>query len=187
MAVDGVGSCRVELRCVNNRFLKFALRARDGFAVLEARAEAVVRGRVRRGSVQMTLEFTGADVAGRRLDSAQLGAYLDDLERFCAQRGLPLPATTDALLGLPGVVVERVIDGSLADRAWPVVSVTVPTTVAVPVDCAISDMAETNINASRDNMVPSRNGCIAAPSRVREKICNSLLKIRRPGQSGHSK
>ena len=122
MAVDGVGSCRVELRCVNNRFLKFALRARDGFAVLEARAEGVVRGRVRRGSVQMTLEFTGADVAGRRLDSAQLGAYLDDLERFCAQRGLPLPATTDALLGLPGVVVERVIDGSLADRAWPVVS-----------------------------------------------------------------
>lgn len=122
MATDAVGSCRVELRCVNNRFFKFALRARDGFAVLEARAEALVRGRVRRGSVQMTLEFVGAGAAGRRLDTDQLGAYLDDLERMCVGRGLPLPSTLDALLGLPGVVVERAIDGSLADRAWPVVS-----------------------------------------------------------------
>lgn len=122
MATDAVGSCRVELRCVNNRFFKFALRARDGFAVLEARAEALVRGRVRRGSVQMTLEFVGAGAAGRRLDTDQLGAYLDDLERMCVGRGLPLPSTLDALLGLPGVVVERAIDGSLADQAWPVVS-----------------------------------------------------------------
>jgi hypothetical protein len=39
----------------------------------------------------------------------------------------------------------------------PVESVTVPTTVAVPVDCAINATADNKTSKSRDNMVPSRN------------------------------
>ena len=37
---DGASTCRVEVRCVNNRFLKFSLRSREGFAALEAQIEA---------------------------------------------------------------------------------------------------------------------------------------------------
>jgi uncharacterized protein (TIGR00255 family) len=118
----GVG-CRVELRCVNNRFFKFALRARDGFAALEARAEGIVRSRVRRGSVQMSLDLSGmAGLAGRRLDAAQLAAYFDDLADFSAARGLPAPTAVTPLFVLPGVVVDRSADGSLAERVWPLVA-----------------------------------------------------------------
>ncbi len=119
---DATGSCRVELRCVNNRFFKFALRARDGFAALEAQAETAVRRRVRRGSVQMALDLATGSAAARRIDPVQLGAYLDDLADFCAGRGLPMPAHAEPLLSLPGVIVERAPDGAAAERSWPLVA-----------------------------------------------------------------
>ena len=53
---------------------------------------------------------------GRRLDRDQLGAYLDDLERFCADRGLPLPASADGLLGLPGILVDAPPDPDAVER-----------------------------------------------------------------------
>ena len=122
-AVDGRSGCRVELRTVNNRFFKFSLRARDGFSALEGRAEAVVRARVRRGSVQMNLDVTGpAAPAGRRLDPVQLEAYLDQLEDFCAGHDLPVPRSVDGLLGLPGILVDEPPDGAAAERVWPLVS-----------------------------------------------------------------
>ena len=46
-ATEGANTARIEMRCVNNRFLKVTLRAREGFAVLESRIEADVRERVR--------------------------------------------------------------------------------------------------------------------------------------------
>jgi uncharacterized protein (TIGR00255 family) len=123
VAHEPSSGCRVELRCVNNRFFKFSLRARDGFAALESRAEAAVRRRVRRGSVQMTLDLTGAAApAGRTLDQAQLATYLDALADFCSARGLPVPAAVEPLLSLPGVLVEAAPDEEAAERVWPLVS-----------------------------------------------------------------
>lgn len=120
---DAGGACRVELRCVNNRGFKFSLRARDGFSALEARAEAVVRGRVRRGSVQMTLDLSGgAGLASRRLDAGQLATYFDDLADFAAARGLPAPTAVEPLLVLPGVVVDATAGRNSAEAVWPLVS-----------------------------------------------------------------
>jgi len=121
-ATDGVSSCRVEIRSVNNRFFKLSVRAPDGFAALEPRVEAVVRGTVRRGAVQVDVDVTGPVApASRRLDRDQLQAYLDDLERFCADRDLPLPRSLDGLLGLPGVLVDAAPDTAAVDHAWPLV------------------------------------------------------------------
>jgi uncharacterized protein (TIGR00255 family) len=122
-ATDGASSCRVEIRSVNNRFFKLAFRAPDGFAPLEGRVEATIRERVRRGALQVDVDVTGpAAPAGRRLNCDQLQAYLDDLERFCAARDLPLPRSLDGLLGLPGLLVDAAPDPAAADRAWPLVS-----------------------------------------------------------------
>ena len=89
IAAEGGSTCRAEVRSVNNRFLKVSLRAREGFSLLESHVEDVVRRRVRRGAVQVSLDLSGpvAPVA-RGLDRAQLGAYLDHLEAFCSERGL---------------------------------------------------------------------------------------------------
>ena len=123
VATDGGNSCRVEVRVVNNRFFKLALRARDGHAALEASIDAAVRTRIRRGAVQVTLEVDGPlTMAQRRLDLAQLGAYLDDLERFCSQRDVPVPQAVDGLLGLPGILVEHWPSGGSIETLWPLVS-----------------------------------------------------------------
>lgn len=122
-ATDGGATCRVEIRAVNNRFFKLSFRGPEGFAVVEGRVEAAVRRRVRRGAVQVDLDVAGtAATAGRRLDRGQLGAYLDDLERFCADRGLPLPASADGLLRLPGILVDAPPDPEAVERVWPLVA-----------------------------------------------------------------
>jgi hypothetical protein len=60
VATAGGSTCRVELRGVNNRHFKLTLRARDTLAALEPRIEAAVRGHVRRGTVQVTVDLSGA-------------------------------------------------------------------------------------------------------------------------------
>lgn len=122
LATEGPNSCRVEVRSVNNRFLKVSLRAREGFAVLESRVEATIRERVRRGAVQVTLDLSGPVApAARGIDQAQLAAYLDQLEDFCATHSLPVPTTADALLSLPGVLVESAPSPDTIQAAWPLV------------------------------------------------------------------
>ena len=123
VASDGPSTCRIELRVVNNRFFKLAVRARDAFTMLEPRIEAAIRGRVRRGAVQMTLDVAGpAAPAGRRFDRAQLAAYLDDLEDFSATHRIPMPKTIDGILGLPGILVETPPSPDAVEQTWPLVS-----------------------------------------------------------------
>lgn len=123
VASEGGSTCRVELRGVNNKHFKLSLRAREGFSTLEPRIEAAIRGRVRRGTVQVTLDVTGpAAMPARRLDKTQLSAYLDDLADFCATHDLPLPMSAEALLGLPGILLDEQADPATADRTWPLVA-----------------------------------------------------------------
>jgi uncharacterized protein (TIGR00255 family) len=120
---DGASSCRVEIRAVNNRFFKLSLRTREGFGGLESRVEGVIRQRVRRGSVQVSLDLSGpAASTGRRLDRDQLAVYLADAGEFCGRHGLEPPRSVEPLLGLPGIVVEAAPDEVALDRAWPLIA-----------------------------------------------------------------
>jgi uncharacterized protein (TIGR00255 family) len=122
-AASGGSTCRVELRSVNNRAFKFSLRTKEGSAGLEARAEAAVRERVRRGTIHMALDLAGpAATVTRRIDRAQLAAYLDELEDFSAGHGLAVPTAIDPLLGLPGIVCDAPPDEAAAERVWPLVA-----------------------------------------------------------------
>ena len=122
VAAETGSVCRVELRSVNNRHFKLSVRGGEGFAGLEPRIEAVIRRRIRRGTVQVTLDVAGPlVVAVRRLDVAQLEAYLDQLEDFCARHRLPAPSGVDALLALPGILVDAAPEPAAVDRAWPLV------------------------------------------------------------------
>lgn len=122
IAAEGASTCRVEVRSVNNRFLKVSLRTREGFSLLESRVEEAVKRRVRRGAVQVSLDLSGpvAPVA-RSLDRAQLNAYFDQLEAFCAERGIDTPRAVDGLLSLPGILVESVPSQDAVLAAWPLV------------------------------------------------------------------
>jgi uncharacterized protein (TIGR00255 family) len=122
VATEGDSTCRVEIRSVNGRQFKLSIRGRDMLAPLESRIDAMIRARVRRGTLHATVETGGLSAGGvRRLDRGQLSAYLDDLESFCSARGLPLPQSADGLLCLPGVVLDSEADSEAAERAWPLV------------------------------------------------------------------
>lgn len=123
IASEGPSTCRVELRVVNNRFFKLALRSRDAFSILETRIDAAIRSRVRRGAVQMTLDVAGPAVpAARRFDRGQLSAYLDDLEDFCGSHRIPMPQSLDGILGLPGILVETPPSSDAVEQIWPLVA-----------------------------------------------------------------
>lgn len=120
---DGL-SCRVEVRSVNNRFLKVSVRTSESLVGLDQRIERMVQERLRRGSVNVSVGLAGGrDGAVRRLDRDQLAAYLDDLRDFCSTHSLPGPISIDPLLSLPGAVVEAVGDGN-GSRHWPLVEET---------------------------------------------------------------
>ncbi|NCY01761.1 MAG: YicC family protein [Planctomycetia bacterium] len=174
IVVDAQGTCRVELRVVNNRFFKFAMRSRDAFAVLEPRIEAVVRGRVRRGTVQMTLDVAGPAVpAGRRIDRGQLAAYLDELDDFCASHRIPTPQSIDGILGLPGILVETPPPSDAIEAVWPL--------VARGLDMAVDGlerMRRTEGEALTNDM---RRGCgeiIRTMTAIRQRIPAVLAEYR---------
>jgi len=95
----------VEIRAVNNKFLKVTVRRPDGLGSAEAAIERQVRDRISRGTVTVNLTVEPRGAAARApINTEVLAAYRRDLERLAAETGggggeVPL----EALLGLPGV------------------------------------------------------------------------------------
>jgi uncharacterized protein (TIGR00255 family) len=115
-------SVSVELRALNNRYLKVSLRAADPYHLLEPEFEKVVRRVVRRGTLQVHLRCERAAAPqDYRVNVTALRSYLAQLRPLAAEVGL---ANGGGLLGsilaLPGVVPEPGGFSSHIDDDWPV-------------------------------------------------------------------
>lgn len=98
-------SIAVEVRAVNNRFLKINLRCPDAYHVLEAEIEKAVRGRVKRGALQIQLQLRRQPrPEDFQLNHFALKTYATQLRRLGQELGADFPLA--AALGLPGVVAE---------------------------------------------------------------------------------
>src|SRR5580700_3033121 len=102
-ADNGVG-LRVSLRSVNHRFLDLHLRVPEGFEPLEPRIRQIVRERVRRGHLDVTLryELAGPSAVGVNHDVA--AAYLRAAEALRKQFGIRAEPDVASILRLPGVI-----------------------------------------------------------------------------------
>jgi uncharacterized protein (TIGR00255 family) len=112
----------VEVRTVNNRYLKFGFRATEGYQSLEPQVEAVVRQHVRRGTITVNLQVNREPSAeDYRLNEVVLKGYLAQLQRLSGQaaslENLPLAS----LLALPGVVREPTAGLELIEEQWPLI------------------------------------------------------------------
>jgi len=111
----------IELRSVNNRFLKLALRATEPYNLLEAEFEKVVRRFVRRGTVQVFVRCDRPRQAhDYRINSTALLSYIEQLQHVSGQtRGaVSAEALIGQVLSLPGVAVEP--GASLPpEEEWP--------------------------------------------------------------------
>lgn len=114
-------SIRVEIRAVNNRFLKIALRCNEDLpASVENELENLVRKFVRRGTVQLTLFVDRQPQAGDyRINPSVLLSYWNQVTGLAVRNGLPPPPGVEAFLTLPGVVSELTDVASYAEALLP--------------------------------------------------------------------
>lgn len=100
-------SVAVEVRAVNNRYLKVSTRAPDAYAAFESEVERIVRRKVTRGTVNVTIRATlvGFD-AMTRLNTAALQAYWEQLKAASSAVGARMPDDCTSLLSLPNVASE---------------------------------------------------------------------------------
>lgn len=121
---DGV-AVAVEVRTVNNRYLKTTFRTSEGYGTLEPSIEAVVRRHVRRGSVQVNVRIERqASPDDFKLNEVVLASYQRQLEAVRETAGSAEPIPLDSLLTLPGVIDETAWRHVNAEADWPVVEQT---------------------------------------------------------------
>jgi uncharacterized protein (TIGR00255 family) len=102
-AENGVG-LRVSVRSVNHRFLDLHLRVPEGFEPLEPRIRQIVRERVRRGHLDVTLRYELAGPAGVTVNQDVAAAYLRAVEDLRKQFGVKTEPDLASILRLPGVI-----------------------------------------------------------------------------------
>jgi uncharacterized protein (TIGR00255 family) len=110
-------SVQVEIRSVNNRFLKTSARLPDSHASLEREMEKVVREKIRRGTVTIAVRLHRAGADGYRIDRKVLEGYLAQLKGLSTDPA----ALIGPLLALPGVVSDAPELGSPVDD-WPLIA-----------------------------------------------------------------
>lgn len=112
----------VEIRTLNNRFLKIIPSLSEGFTNLAPRVEQVLRQRLRRGTVHVYVRIRRLVERPRwRINTETLEAYKFQLEVLKARWGFAEPLRLETLLSLPGVIEAENGEEPAADSAWPVI------------------------------------------------------------------
>lgn len=99
----------IEVRAVNNRYLKVSVRGSEPYPMLEPELEKSVRKFIRRGTVTIHIRciraFRDADVL---INSVALISYLNQIKQACrvSQNDDLLPHLVPAILSLPSVIPE---------------------------------------------------------------------------------
>src|SRR5579872_3282564 len=104
-------SLRVSLRSVNHRFLDLRLHIPEGFEAFEPHMRQLVRDRVRRGHVDVTLHMEVSKSAGLQIDRKLAAGYLRAIEELRQEFNLAPEPPLAALLRLPGVVASPASPG----------------------------------------------------------------------------
>lgn len=95
---------RVSVRSVNHRFLDLHLRVPEGFEPLEPRIRQIVRERVRRGHLDVTLRYELAGSAAVAVNQEVAAAYLRAVSDLRTQFGMTTEPDLASILRLPGVI-----------------------------------------------------------------------------------
>jgi uncharacterized protein (TIGR00255 family) len=115
----------VEVRSVNNRYLKIMLRAAEPYNLFEAEVERVARRHVRRGTIQIQLRVERPHQAqDYRINPTALRSYAEQVWTACDGLGVARPeagALIGSLLALPGVAPEPGAAASPAEDEWPAI------------------------------------------------------------------
>ena len=113
------GTITAELRSINHRYLEIDQRLPNGLTMLQGRVAELLRGRIRRGRVEVNLTWQSHRPNDRHVvfDGRLLQDYYEALVSLKGRFGFKGPVTLDHLLALPqamAITEER----APLDRLW---------------------------------------------------------------------
>jgi uncharacterized protein (TIGR00255 family) len=157
----------IELRALNNRYLKVTLRAAEPYNLLEPEFEKVVRRTVRRGTVQVHLHCTRQHAPQDfQINAVALRSYVGQLRPLCEELGLRNQGEVllAQALALPGVVAEP---GNVAfemDEEWPLLERVLEEAVG-----RLQAMRQEEGRAMAQGLLQHRDHIAAQLARIRER------------------
>jgi uncharacterized protein (TIGR00255 family) len=113
----------IELRAVNNRYLKVSLRAGEPYNLLEPEFEKVIRRSVRRGTIQVHLRCQRRlSPQDFQINAVALQSYVRQLREVSGTLGMNDHGQTllSQVLALPGVVPEPATASFQLEEEWPI-------------------------------------------------------------------
>lgn len=164
-AEDDRLSLSVEIRAVNNRYLKIACKLPEAYALLESRIEKVIREYVNRGTLQVTIRSErNGTVTRYAIDSQTLTTYLQQLNEVGRQAGIEAVHDLASLGSLPGVIVEA--DARLnADTDWPFVSDVLRE--------ALENLREFRVTEGREMAADLKSSCDAVETQLEHVVART--------------
>jgi uncharacterized protein (TIGR00255 family) len=146
---NGIG-LRISVRSVNHRFLDLHLRVPEGFEPLEPRIRQIVRDRVRRGHLDVTLRYELAGPAAVAVNQEVAASYLRAVADLRTQFGMKAEPDLASILRLPGVIGSSAGPASSEDEIARLESV-VARCLTEALD-KLDQMRELEASALRDEM-----------------------------------
>lgn len=157
---EGGLAVSVEVRSVNSRYFKLSLRTPEGYGAIEPQIEAVVRKRIRRGTVLVWLRIDRArSPEDYRINAEVLTSYRRQLEALHQQWQLAESVPLANLLLLPGVVDEDAAAAVHAGESWPLIARTLETAL----DC----LDRMRLEEGRTMAADLRANCAAAAASLK--------------------
>jgi uncharacterized protein (TIGR00255 family) len=103
-AAENGWSLRVTIRSVNHRFLDLHLRVPEGFEPLEPRIRQILRERVRRGHLDVTVHYELAGPAAIGVNQEVAAAYLKAAASLRKEFNIQSEPDVESIMRLPGVI-----------------------------------------------------------------------------------
>jgi uncharacterized protein (TIGR00255 family) len=113
-------SVSVEVRTVNNRYLKVSIRCPDAYGALEGEIEKTVREKISRGTVNIgiRIEHESATIENP-INEPVLANYVGRLQVLGHRLGIAFQPDLNALVSLPGVATDDSRRNYDVDAEWP--------------------------------------------------------------------
>jgi len=125
-------SVSTEVKTVNNRYLKVSFRVSDGYGLYEPRIENLIREKISRGTVSVSIRVAKEyRISDTRINESLLRTYFERIQSIGNSLGIHTPLSLDQFLGLPGVIQEdRVLSEAHAKIAEEIILRSVEVAIA---------------------------------------------------------
>src|SRR5579871_4566940 len=159
----------VEIRAVNNRYLKIVVRAAEPYNLFEPELDKLIRKTIRRGTLQVHVRCERQSVANDfRLNMVALRGYLEQIRRVGAEMGLDassVAAISSQAVMLPGVAPEPGTALHQADEVWPLLEKVVEDAVA-----RLQSMRQEEGRRMAEELLALRDGIAQELEKIRARI-----------------